>query len=156
MSTQAPPLSTLYQGPDCNNPAGETIEQLWGEPRRWLILWQYSWGCPLSRFPLYYCNFSIRCHGYFFLFLFIWVWLLFEGGVYFVVKLVDSSDGWNKYMRILQLGLINAGSSTGSLSVLLSAMKTHPRTWTALEIAQWASATLLVCMFVRRTYYYGL
>ena len=38
-------------------------------------------------------------------------------------------------MRAIQLGLIDAGGSTRSLSVLLSAVKTGLRTHTALEIA---------------------
>ena len=38
-------------------------------------------------------------------------------------------------MQAIQLGLIDAGSSTRSLSVLLSAVKTGLRTCTALEIA---------------------
>ena len=37
---------------------------------------------------------------------------------------------------MIQLGLIDAGSSMRSLSVLLSAMETSLRTRTALEIAQ--------------------
>ena len=39
-------------------------------------------------------------------------------------------------MRVIQLGLIDSGSSTHSLSVLLSAVETSLRTHTALEIAQ--------------------
>ena len=62
--------------------------------------------------------------------------LLFVGGVYFIGKLADSKDSRIRYMRAIQLGHINAGSSTHSLSVLLSAMEMSLRTQTALEIAQ--------------------
>ena len=43
-------------------------------------------------------------------------------------------------MRAIQLGLIDPGRSTHSLSVLLSAVETSLRTQTALEIAQEALA----------------
>ena len=69
--------------------------------------------------------------------------LLFEDGVYFVVKLADSNSDWNKYMRAIQLGMIDTGSSTCSLSVLLSAVEMSLRTWTGLEIAQWASVAII-------------
>ena len=62
--------------------------------------------------------------------------LLFEGGVYFVGKPADSNNDWNRYMRAIQIAMIDAGSSTCSLSVLLLAVETSLRTWTALEIAQ--------------------
>ena len=68
------------------------------------------------------------------------LWLLFEGGV---GKLADSNDGWNRYMWVIQLGLIDTGSSTHSLSVLLSAMEMSPRTQTGLEITQWASVAII-------------
>ena len=67
------------------------------------------------------------------------LWLLIEvasldwgrqGGVYVVGKPADSNDGWIRYMRVIQLGLIDAGSSTCSLSVLLSAVETSLRTCT--------------------------
>ena len=57
-------------------------------------------------------------------------WLLFEGRVYFVGKPVDSNDGWIRYMRTLQLGLIDVVSSMHSLSIPLSAMETSLRTQT--------------------------
>ena len=77
------------------------------------------------------------------------VQLLLEGGVYFVGKLTDSIDDWNRYMEAIQLGLVDAGSSTHSLSVLLWAMETSLRTRTALEIAQWAlaaSISMRICV----------
>ena len=43
----------------------------------------------------------------------------------------------------MQLGLIDAGSSTRSLSVLLSAMETSLRTQITLETAQWAWAGII-------------
>ena len=46
-------------------------------------------------------------------------------------------------MKGLQLGLIDAGSSTRSLSVLLSAVETSHRTRRALEIAQEALAGII-------------
>ena len=48
--------------------------------------------------------------------------ILFEGSVYFVGKLPDSNDAWirwTRYMWAIKLVLIDAGSSTHSLSVLL-------------------------------------
>ena len=63
--------------------------------------------------------------------LFILVWLLFKGSVYFIGKLADISDDWNRYMLAIQLGLIDPGSSMRSISVLLSAVETSLRTWTA-------------------------
>ena len=71
-------------------------------------------------------------------------WLLF---VYFIGKPGDSNDGWMRYMRGLQLGLIDAGSSTGSLSVLLSAVETNHRPQTAQEIAEGASAGIISTRF---------
>ena len=50
-------------------------------------------------------------------------------------------------MRGLQLGLIDAGSSTCRLSVLLSAMKMSLRIWTAQEIAEGASAGIISTRF---------
>ena len=68
--------------------------------------------------------------------LFILVQLLIESGVYFVGRLLDGNDGSIRYMRAIQLGLIDAGSSMHSLSVLLSAVEMSLRTQTGLEIAQ--------------------
>ena len=56
---------------------------------------------------------------------------------------MDSNNGWNGYMRAIQLCLIDAGSSMHSLSVLLSAVKMSLRTQTGLEIAQWASSGII-------------
>ena len=61
--------------------------------------------------------------------------LLFQGSIYSTVY------SWIRYMWAIQLGLIDAGSSMRSLSVLLSAMVMSLRTRTALEITQWASLT---------------
>jgi len=46
-------------------------------------------------------------------------------------------------MQVIQLGLIDTGCSTRSLSVLLSAMETSLRTRTTLEITQWGSAGII-------------
>ena len=56
---------------------------------------------------------------------------------------MDCKDARNRYMRAMQLGLIDAGSSTCSLSVLLSTVETSLRTRTALEIAQGALAGII-------------
>ena len=68
--------------------------------------------------------------------LFILVQLLIEGGVYFVGRLLDGNNGSIRYMRAIQLGLIDADSNMHSLSVLLSAVEMSLRTQTGLEIAQ--------------------
>ena len=39
------------------------------------------------------------------------LWLLFEGGIYFIGKPVDSNNGWIRYMQAIQLGLIDAGTA---------------------------------------------
>ena len=52
---------------------------------------------------------------------------------YFIGKLADSNDTWNRYMRVIQLGLIDTDSGTHSLSVLLSAMETSLKRQTALR-----------------------
>ena len=50
-------------------------------------------------------------------------------------------------MRGLQLGLIDAGSSTRSLSVLLLAVETNHRPQTAQEIAEGVSAGIVSTRF---------
>ena len=50
-------------------------------------------------------------------------------------------------MRGLQLGLIDAGSSTGSLSVLPSAVETNHRPQTAQEIAEGVSTGIVSTRF---------
>ena len=50
--------------------------------------------------------------------------LLFEGGVYFFGKPRDINDGWIRYVRVRWWRLLDAVSSTHSLSVLLSGMGT--------------------------------
>ena len=73
----------------------------------------------------------IRCHGYYFLLL-----LLIEGGYYSVFILLGSRQkDWIRYMRAIQLGLIDPGSTTCSLSVLLLAVEMSLWSQTALEIA---------------------
>ena len=54
----------------------------------------------------------------------------------------DPDNGWNNYFWAIQLGLIDVGSSTCSLSGLLSAVETSLRAQTGLVIAQWASAAI--------------
>ena len=55
-------------------------------------------------------------------FLFVLVWLLVEGGYYLRVAFILLGSQWiaTRYMRAIQLGLIDGGSSSCSLSVLLS------------------------------------
>ena len=48
-----------------------------------------------------------------------WEQLLFEGGIYFIGEPADSNDSWTRHMRAGPLGLVDTGSSTHSLSVLL-------------------------------------
>ena len=50
---------------------------------------------------------------------------------------------------MIQIGMIEAGSSMHSLSVLLSAVKMSLRTCTILKIAQGALAALVHVRFVR-------
>ena len=56
---------------------------------------------------------------------------------------MDSNDYWNKYMQAVQIGMIDAGSRTSRLSVLLSAVETSFRTRKGLEIGQWALAAII-------------
>ena len=51
-------------------------------------------------------------------------WLLFEGRDYIIGKPADSNNSWIRYMQVIQLAQTDAGSSTCSLSVLLSAVET--------------------------------
>ena len=76
---------------------------------------------------------------------------LCEGGVYFVWKPADSSDGRMKYIRGLQLALLDTSSSTRSLSVLLSAVETSLRTRKAQEIAQGGSAVIISTHVIQAT-----
>ena len=80
---------------------------------------------------------------------FVLVRLLFEDGLYFAGKPAGRNDDWNGDVRAIQIGMIDAGSSTRSLSVLLSAVETSLRTRTALEIAQFAlAASISMCICV--------
>ena len=58
-------------------------------------------------------------------------------------------------MRVIQLGLIDTDSSTHSLSVLLSAVETSPKTQTALRQLSECRQQFLVQTFMRRVYYCG-
>ena len=64
------------------------------------------------------------------------MWLLFEGGIYFIGKPADINDGWIRNVRVIQWRLLDAGSSTCNLSVLLSAMEKSCATLTALALAR--------------------
>ena len=73
------------------------------------------------------------------------------------ISSADSNNAWMRYTQAIQLGLIDAGSSMCSLSVLLSAVEMSLRTQIALEIAQWAPATIIsthvraLCILVAAT-----
>ena len=64
------------------------------------------------------------------------VWLLFEGGIYFIGKPADINDGWIRYVQAIHRRMLDAGSSTCNLSVLLSAMEKSYTTRTALALAR--------------------
>ena len=70
------------------------------------------------------------------------LWLLLEVGIYFLGKPADLNDGWMRYIRAIQLGLVDTGSRTRSLSVQLLAVETSRRTQTALALAWWQSAAV--------------
>ena len=64
---------------------------------------------------------SIRCHSCNFFLLLVEVhllfeggyylgWILFQGGIYFVGKPVDSNNSWTKYMQVIQLKIYTAHS----------------------------------------------
>ena len=58
------------------------------------------------------------------------MWLLFEGDVYFFGKFRDINDSWIRYERARRWRLLDAVSSTHSLSVLPSAVGTTHTTHT--------------------------
>ena len=73
---------------------------------------------------------SIRHCGYILLFsLFILVWLLIEGDILFRWE----AGGWQRRLNKVHVGDTDAGGSTCSLSVLLSAVEMSLRTRTALR-----------------------
>ena len=128
--------------------------------RHWLIFsWsnlpqQQEWSLPVvptlwhqrrSRMKKSYRISSFRWRGYSLL---VSVWLLFEGGVYFIGKPADINDSWTRYIQAIQRRLLDAGSSTRNLSVLLSAMEKSSTTRTALALARWPSSELFVYVCV--------
>ena len=90
---------------------------------------------------------SVAATTPFFFSRFVLVRQLFEGGVYFVGKPAESNDDWNRYVRMIQLGMIDAGSSACSAC---SPSQSSCQLWKrvleheqGLEIAQWASAAII-------------
>ena len=85
---------------------------------------------------------SIRHCGYIYILLFslfILVWLLIKGDILFHWE----AGGWQRWLNKVHVGDTDAGGSTCSLSVLLSAVEMSIRTRTALEIAQWVLAEII-------------
>ena len=52
------------------------------------------------------------------------------------IGMIDTGSSTSNLSVLLQIGMIDTSSSTSNLSVLLSAMETSFRTQTGLEIAQ--------------------
>ena len=73
--------------------------------------------------------------------LFVLVCLVIEGSIYFIEKLVVAMTA--EIMQMIQLGLINAGSSMRSLLALLSAMETSLRMQKTLESVSDAISTCI-------------
>ena len=71
------------------------------------------------------------------------VGLLFEGGIYFFEKPGDIQDSWIRYLRVRRWWLLDAVSSTCSLSVLLSAVEMTRTTQIALALVWWLSAEII-------------
>ena len=58
------------------------------------------------------------------------------------LKPADVNDGWKRYVWAIQRRLLDAGSSTHNLSVLLSAIEKGCTTRIALALAWWPSSEL--------------
>ena len=69
--------------------------------------------------------------------------LLIEGGIYFFWKPWDVNDGWMRYVRVRRWQLLDAVSSTHSLSLLLSAVGATCTTQTVLELEWWPSSEII-------------
>ena len=81
--------------------------------------------------------FIIRCHSCYLFCRYIFCCLFSMATIRgWHLKLADSNDSWIRYMQAIQLSLIDAGSSVHSLSVLLLAMETSLRAWTAPQLMQ--------------------
>ena len=97
------------------------------------------------------CSYPQNSCKVFFILLFVLVWLLIESGYYSRAVFISlgswriaKTAGWIRYVRVIQIGLIDTGSTYTSQS----AVETSLRTRTALEIAQWAlpgSISTCVC-----------
>ena len=100
---------------------------------------------------------SIRRHGYYlfhcsFCVATIWGQLLFECGVYFFGKLWDVNDGWIRCV-VRWWWLLDAVSSTHSLSVLLQSMGMTRTTQTVLALVWWPSSEITRTRLHCRVYY---
>ena len=71
----------------------------------------------------------------------IWGWLLFEGGYYlrvanyFLGKPTDINDSWIRFVQAIQWWLLDAVSSSSSLSVLLSVCGNEPYNMSSLSVS---------------------
>ena len=65
----------------------------------------------------------------------------------FFGKPADINNGWIRYVQVIQLGLIDAASSTLSLSVHHGK---SCRTWTSLALVQWPAASICTHVSVPR------
>ena len=69
--------------------------------------------------------------------------LLFEGGIYFFGKPGDINDCWIGYEWVEWWWLLDAVSSTRSLSILLLAAGTTRTTWTVLALVWWLLSEII-------------
>ena len=82
------------------------------------------------------------------------VQLLFEGSIYSLGKPTDINDSRIRHVQVIQWQLLDAVSSTHSLTVLLLDVETSHTTQTALVLAQWLSSEIIcICVHSSRRYY---
>ena len=85
---------------------------------------------------------SIRCHSCNFFLLLVEVhllfeggyyigWILFQGGIYFVGKPVDSNNSWTKYMQVIQLKIYIAHHDAAKIHMYSSLTMQRKYTCTA-------------------------
>ena len=80
--------------------------------------------------------------------------LLFEGSIYSLGKPTDINDSRIRHVQVIQWQLLDAVSSTHSLTVLLLNVETSHTTQTALALAQWSSSEIIcICVYSSRSYY---
>ena len=104
-----------------------------------LTSWQHKWTpCSITCTVFFRSDAAATIH-----FAARFVRLLSEGGVYFFGKPGDINDGWIRYVRVRRWRLLDAASSTHSLSVLLSVVVTTRTTQTVLALAWWPSSKII-------------